>query len=54
VSSSELLDMWDVPEPLDMLLLSEAELRDLFRTCSFPLKILGESPKRCEVFGYQM
>jgi len=39
VSASELLAMWDVPEPLDMLLSSEAERRDLFRTCSFPLKI---------------
>ena len=40
MSASELLAMWDVPEPLDMLLSSEAERRDLFRTCLFPLKIL--------------
>jgi hypothetical protein len=40
VSASELLAMWDVPEPLDMLLSLEAKRRDLFRTCTFPLKIL--------------
>jgi hypothetical protein len=32
--------MWDVLEPLDMLLSSEAERRDLFRLCLFSLKIL--------------
>jgi len=40
VSPSELLAMWDVPEPLKMILSSEKERRSLLKSCEVPLKVL--------------
>jgi hypothetical protein len=40
VSLSELLAMWDAPEPLEMLLLSEKERRSLLKFSKVPLKVM--------------
>ena len=40
VSASELLAMWDVPEPLVMTLSSDKERRFLLKSCEVPLKVM--------------
>jgi len=40
VSSAELLAMWDVPEPLEMILLLDKKCWSLLKTCSAPLKVM--------------
>jgi hypothetical protein len=45
--------MWDVPGPLDMLLSLEAERRDLFKTCLFPLQILERVAEKMRSMWFQ-
>ena len=40
VSLPELLAIWDVPEPLEMLLSLEKERRSLLKYCEVPLKVM--------------
>jgi hypothetical protein len=40
VSASELLAMWDVPEPLVMTLSSDKERRSLLKSCEVPHKVM--------------
>jgi len=40
VSASELLAMWDVPEPLVMTLSSDKERRSSLKSCEVPLKVM--------------
>ena len=40
VSALELLAMWDVPEPLVMILSSDKERRSSLKSCEVPLKVM--------------